>query len=379
MKEEKQVLMINGKNEQEFLAAYHHAYKSVEEIGLEWKLLVDLYDHYCKYVKDDLALKAPLLHEEMLKVKGAYIVKYRVKDPEHLIDKAIRKRADKDDGRIITKDNYLDEIDDFIGLRILHLFKNDWEPVCKDILERFEFKEKPKAYYREGDSEEYLKRCEELGLEPKAKKAGYRSIHFIAKVPFFGREFKCEIQVRTIFEDAWSEIDHLVRYPNNTDNELLNNYLLMFNSLAAQADDMGTFLMAMKTSLAAMQKERDDMLSEIESLRGTNEEKNKKIDDLKKKLDRSRYISWPYLPDNPMQSTLDYVASIQNPSGSTFSAPYMSMQESIEDILRQTHLEELQRSLENPLTSKFKMPKAGEWPLTMKDYPWGSSPKDKKK
>ena len=153
----------------------------------------------------------------------------------------------------------------------------------------------------------------------------------------------------------------------------------MFNSLAAQADDMGTFLMAMKTSLAAMQKERDDMLSEIESLRGTNEEKNKKIDDLKKKLDRSRYISWPYLPDNPMQSTLDYVASIQNPSGSTFSAPYMSMQESIEDILRQTHLEELQRSLENPLTSKFKMPKAGEWPLTMKDYPWGSSPKDKKK
>lgn len=370
MKEEKQALTINGKNEQEFLAAYHHAYKSVEEIGLEWKSLVGLYDHYCKYVKDDLELKAPQLHEEMLKIKGAYIVKYRVKDPEHLVDKVIRKRADKDDGRIITKENYLDEIDDFIGLRILHLFKNEWEPVCKSILDKYELNENPKACYREGDSKEYIDRCRELEFELKTKTAGYRSIHFIAKVPFFGREFKCEIQVRTIFEDAWSEIDHLVRYPNNTDNELLNDYLLLFNSLAAQADDMGTFLIAMKTSFAAMQKEREEMLGEMESLRGTNAEQNKKIDELKQKLDKSTLIGWPYMPENPMQSTLDYVASIQNPSGSTFSNPYMSMQESIEDLVKQSDLESLRKTFENPL-GKFKMPKAGgPMPNIYEMYPW---------
>ena len=378
MKEEKQALTINGKSEQEFLSTYLHPYESVEAIGLEWKSLVELYDHYCKYVRDDLALKAPQLHEEMLKVRGAYIVKYRVKDPEHLIDKVIRKKEDKNDGRIITKDNYLDEIDDFIGLRILHLFKNDWEHVCKEILEKYELKEAPKAYYREGDSKEYIERCKELGLEPKSKEAGYRSIHFIAKIPFFGREFKCEIQVRTIFEDAWSEIDHLVRYPNNKDNKLLNNYLLMFNSLAAQADDMGTFLMTMKKSLADMQKERVDMLNEIESLRGTNAEKNKKIDELKRKLDSSRDLSWPFLPENPMQSTLDYVAAIQNPSGSTyhFENPYASMQENLEEVLKATNAA---KRLENPLQMRFKMPKAGEWPLTMKEFPWGTTPKDKKK
>ena len=186
-----------------------------------------------------------------------------------------------------------------------------------------------------------------------------------------------EIQVRTIFEDAWSEIDHLVRYPNNKDNKLLNNYLLMFNSLAAQADDMGTFLMTMKKSLADMQKERDDMLNEIESLRGTNAEKNKKIDELKKKLDRSRDISWPFIPENPMQSTLDYVAAIQNPSGSTyhFENPYASMQENLEEFLKAT---DTAKRLQNPLQTKFTMPKVAEWPLTMKGYPWGTSPKDKK-
>ena len=43
MAEEKKVLTINGKDEQAFLAAYHHDYKSVSEIGLEWAALVELY------------------------------------------------------------------------------------------------------------------------------------------------------------------------------------------------------------------------------------------------------------------------------------------------------------------------------------------------
>ena len=74
MKEEKQALTINGKSEQEFLSTYLHPYESVEAIGLEWKSLVELYDHYCKYVRDDLALKAPQLHEELLKVRDTVLI-----------------------------------------------------------------------------------------------------------------------------------------------------------------------------------------------------------------------------------------------------------------------------------------------------------------
>lgn len=380
MAEEKKVLTINGKDEQAFLAAYHHDYKSVYEIGLEWAALVELYDHYCKYVKGDLELKAPQLHAELLTIKGAYIVKYRVKDPEHLIDKAIRKKADPKDGRIITVDNYLDELDDFIGLRILHLFKNDWEPICKELLSKYELKENPVAYHRKDDDEKYLERCKELKIEPKVKESGYRSIHFIAKVPFMGSMFKCEIQVRTIFEEAWSEIDHLVRYPNNTDNELLNSYLLMFNKLAGCADEMGTFLMAMKGNMAQMQMDRESLLSEIESLRGKNAKQNKKIDELKTKLDKSMYLGWPYMQENPYQSTLDYIESIQAPSGSTigFTNPYASMQEDIDKLLHQNPLESF-RHLDENGKMNFKMPKAGLWPTDMKGFLWGTTPEDKKK
>ena len=372
---DEKVLTINGKDEQAFLATYLHDLKSVEEVGLNWAALVDLHDFYCNNTMGTLDLIAQQVSLKLKAIKGAYIVRYRVKDPEHVIDKIIRKAKD---GRVITKDNFLDEIDDFVGLRVLHLFKNNWEEIFAAVSKEYSAKEQPVAYHRKGDDPVFLKRCEELGLQPKERAAGYRSIHYVAIVPVLSTTFKCEIQIRTVFEDAWSEIDHLVRYPNNTGNELLNSYLMMFNRLAGCADEMGTFLMAMKSNMAQMQEERATLLNEIESLRGKNAKQNKKIDELKNKLDKSIMIGWPYTVDNPMQSTLDYIESIQNPSGPTlhFENPYASMQESIEELMKAT---EAAGRLQNSLQNKFKMPKVGEWPLTMKEFPWGTSPKDKKK
>lgn len=371
---EKKILTINGKDEQAFLAAYLHDLKSVEEVGLNWAALVDLHNYYFNNTIGTLDLIAQQVSQKLKAIKGAYIVSYRVKDPEHVIDKIIRKAKE---GRIITKDNFLDEIDDFVGLRVLHLFKNNWEVIFDAVSKEYAAKEQPVAYHRKGDDPGFLKRCKELGLQPKERAAGYRSIHYVAVVPVLSTTFKCEIQIRTVFEDAWSEIDHLVRYPNNTGNELLNSYLMMFNRLAGCADEMGTFLITMKSNLAQMQDERAVLLNEIESLRGKNAKQNKKIDELKAKLDKSIMIGWPYMSENPMQSIMDYIESIQNPSGSTFhfENPYASMQESIEELLKAT---DAAKSLHNPLHMKFKMPKVGEWPLAMKGYPWGTTSKDKK-
>ena len=83
----------------------------------------------------------------------------------------------------------------------------------------------------------------------------------------------------------------------------------------------------------------------------------------------------------PYQSTLDYIESIQNPSGSTFhfENPYADMQESLEELLKATDTAAVLQPLQNPLTKNFKMPKVGEWPWAMKGYPWGAAAKDKKK
>lgn len=360
-------LTINGKDERSFLKAYNHNYKSVADVGLDWATLVGIHDYYLGIVKNKLEISAQELFLYLKSIKGAHTVKYRIKDPEHLIDKIIRKKIEQD--RIVTKENFLDEFDDFIGFRILHLFKNDWEPIYLTIRDKFESKESPVAYHRKGDDKQFIDRCKELGLEPKEKEAGYRSIHYVAKIPFFSTQFKCEIQIRTVFEEAWSEIDHLVRYPNNTGNELLNSYLLMFNKLAGYADDMGTFLMAMKNSLTQRQEEQDklenvvnELKDEISKLRGKNTEQKRKIDELMNKLDKSVESSWLLTPDFHYPSNIDYIANIQNPSGSIFVNPFADMQERTDRISRLVNLGKTRDKLSS-MEKFFKMPKIGSYML----------------
>lgn len=345
---EEKILTINGKDEKTFLKAYNHDYNSVAEIGLDWAELVELHDYYATALRGDLELKAGQIFNDLRFIKGAYIIKYRTKDPEHLIDKVIRKKIEKD--KKITKANFEKEIDDLIGLRILHLFKNDWELIYQAIKSKYPPKEKPVAYYRKGDDEFFIKHCKEIGLSPKIKNAGYRSIHYIAVIPTFGKKFKCEIQLRTVFEDAWSEIDHLVRYPNFTDNDLMNQYLLIFNRLAGAADDMGTFLMAMKNDISKLHEERTELKSIVEELReetirleGENDKKSDKIEELKKRLDKSIRSSWPFFQQsNVIPSTLDYITQIQNPSGLTFSDSVFQLQKSLMELNHQQELMDLQ-------------------------------------
>jgi hypothetical protein len=58
-----------------------------------------------------------------------------------------------------------------------------------------------------------------------------------------------ELQVRTVFEEGWSEIDHQVRYPVVTNAPLLEQFVTIFNRLAGTADEMGSFLKALSVHL----------------------------------------------------------------------------------------------------------------------------------
>lgn len=83
-------LTINGKDEKTFLQAYNHDIKSVSEIGLDWPSLVKIHDYYKGIVVNKLEIAAQEMFLQLKTIKGAHTVKYRIKDPEHLIDKIIR-------------------------------------------------------------------------------------------------------------------------------------------------------------------------------------------------------------------------------------------------------------------------------------------------
>ncbi|GHT32772.1 hypothetical protein AGMMS49574_17070 [Bacteroidia bacterium] len=160
-------------------------------------------------------------HPELNKAPFPVIhsVKTRLKDPEHVKDKIIRK-LEKDE-IIITEDNLFKEVTDLIGIRILHLHQEQFSKIHASILSYINqgdwaLVEAPKAYTWDP---EYQSLYRNLGIEPEIKETYYTSVHYVVKPNNNNpNPICCEIQVRTLFEEIWGEIDHTINYPHPTES-----------------------------------------------------------------------------------------------------------------------------------------------------------------
>jgi ppGpp synthetase/RelA/SpoT-type nucleotidyltranferase len=257
-------------NQKDFLIKYNIEVKDFEKTTLKWADLQVIFQNYCTEIPK-LEASAIYIFNNLMKTNNVHSVRYRIKHEEHVIEKIIRKRINNP-AKIITLENYKTELTDLIGLRAIHLFKEDWLSIHDLITTTWDLKEKPVVNYRDGDSVEYLKKFEELDCDIKEHEFGYRSIHYIVESKPAKRTYFAEIQVRTIFEEAWSEIDHTIRYPYDQDNPLFGRFLLILNRLAGSADEMGTFIKYLKIDLQQKEdkhlqiiSEKDKLIKELES------------------------------------------------------------------------------------------------------------------
>lgn len=238
--------------------------KSLEEAGITWEELIAIQEDFKnKYSGYEQAAQA--ITNVMLKTPSVHSVRYRVKDSTHLMEKIVRKRL-LDRERNIIVDNYEQEVTDLAGIRVLHLFKSDWRRIHKFITETWALHEQPVAYYREGDSAEVLGMFTKQDCSVKQHPAGYRSVHYIVKTSLTKAQRLVEIQVRTIFEEGWSEVDHKLRYPNSSDNPLTNELLLMLNRLAGSADEMSSFVQGLRLYLRQNESAQDKLKQERDEL-----------------------------------------------------------------------------------------------------------------
>ena len=164
-----------------------------------------------------------------------YAYKLRVKTESKLIEKKNRKLAEKT--------NYsLTSITDVIGLRLVTLFKGEMVDVLDGILSVITHKNgiNPNPFvnqtpeeiviYSSGPAddlydaalkERIVRHCKDLKVTEKQSKEGYSSIHLVTRLEQTDEGLQAtlpsykvplEIQVRTVFEDAWGEIDHKYGY-----------------------------------------------------------------------------------------------------------------------------------------------------------------------
>ncbi|TQK40586.1 GTP pyrophosphokinase [Vibrio crassostreae] len=99
-------------------------------------------------------------------------------------------------------DDPINQIQDFSGVRIITYVESEIDSICKVIEDNFSI-----------DTQNSSNKSDDLGID----KVGYKSVHYVAKLKkdrlklpeykqFENRHF--EIQVRTILQHAWAEIEH---------------------------------------------------------------------------------------------------------------------------------------------------------------------------
>ncbi len=141
-------------------------------------------------------------------------VKSRLKDSDHLKEKLTRKWKDGP----ITAANLFTRITDFAGVRVIHLYSQQFKDIHSAITEQvtqgyWHLNEPPVAYSWDPEATAFFT---SLNLNAQTRDSYYTSIHYVVK-PQVNSDLSCEIQVRTLFEEAWGEIDHALNYPETTD------------------------------------------------------------------------------------------------------------------------------------------------------------------
>lgn len=162
-------------------------------------------------------------------------IRHRLKDREHLLDKVRRKNLEnsqKDEvNRLppIDSNNLFERITDLAGVRVLHLHQSQFQIIHNAIMAKvnegdFHLFEQPKAYTWDPDSKRFFN---SLQIQTSQKESFYTSIHYVLK-PNSRSHITCEIQVRTLLEEVWGEIDHNMNYPTqHTDEYCLENIRIL--------------------------------------------------------------------------------------------------------------------------------------------------------
>lgn len=171
-------------------------------------------------------------------------VKSRLKDLDHLREKIVRKWKD---GPIIPA-TLFSRITDLAGVRVIHLYSQQFKDIHSAIVEHIDQKywhlnEPPVAYSWDPEATAFFT---SLRLNAETRESYYTSIHYVVK-PQQTSDLACEIQVRTLFEEAWGEIDHALNYPDATDVLACREQIRVLAKLASTGTRLADSIFATAT------------------------------------------------------------------------------------------------------------------------------------
>lgn len=267
-------------SKKQFLDTYNINESELKEFNIDWQDLKAIHDDFLECRKS-YETQADLIANILRGQPKVHSVKTRIKDMRHLMEKVIRKTPNRrekygEDFKF-TVDNYKDEITDLLGIRVIHIFKEDWEEIHNFITSMWNVREIV-ANVREGDT---TKKFDEQGIAVRSRPSGYRSVHYLIESYPTNKKLITEVQVRTIFEEGYGEIDHQLRYSHEDIPELLGQNLMLLNRIAGSSDEMASLINMLSQSIQEVENK----------YRSKMKEKDKKIEDLKLKISNGCHIN----------------------------------------------------------------------------------------
>ena len=162
------------------------------------------YESYRDYFTEIISNVVDRLQKEV-KLSAQPTYKSRVKSFDSYYKKVLRLKPEQ-----VEQQLDLIYLTDMMGIRMICAFLEDINIAVEQIKKLFDIKE-----------------VEVKGAEKKFSEFGYESVHVLVKIPedfkpmFEGKyaglkpvsdELVCEIQIRTILQDAWAEVEHELIY-----------------------------------------------------------------------------------------------------------------------------------------------------------------------
>ena len=143
-----------------------------------------------------------------------HFIRYRIKDPDHLRTKLVRKAID---GDVIDEKTLFDRVTDLAGVRLIHLHTEqmrDIHTAIQGIIEeqQLQFVEQPTANCWDIEYERFF---QELDIATRSRASMYTTVHYVIQANQRTR-VTCEVQVRTLMDEVWGEVSHRVNYPNES-------------------------------------------------------------------------------------------------------------------------------------------------------------------
>jgi ppGpp synthetase/RelA/SpoT-type nucleotidyltranferase len=216
-----------------------------------------LAEYIVHLIKDDPSSPKESLHT----------IIYRIKDELRLIEKIDNQNEELEDGTPpITEKDYQTRVGDLLGVRIICLRLSDIEKVEaylgllseEKILRFIKGPDQRRSFILPVDPGESVPDGIDLTY------SGYSSIHYRAALgensdsPSGMEDLQFEVQLRTILEEAWGEIDHKYRYAHGRNGTALPDYI-----------HTGFYNLSAYLQVAALQAEHLCRLSEVHSLKKT--------------------------------------------------------------------------------------------------------------